>query len=370
MSDAQNNAKQRILQKIQLKETLCRIAEHFQDYLFDRVEARIGQRPRFFSIDDISRVKKFGRSGAVNLISVQFGTDIGIQSEIIAVKFFREMDTANEEAKKSQILQDRFKGRKPPVPNTKTPRLLYKDPASSFLVYEGIDGTEYIGADFPPSTKAYLAGRALAAVHGPNQNPIQIDRYEGLVAMSTVQLPGAGNQLKDIFLNLFGKHLRSLTTSNGGTTPFGDFHDGNLLFSQKSSKLGLTNTDPEGIITWIIDPEYLEEATGVSRFEDIGIFFSIFFFEEYEQTQSITKTQNYLQQFIQGYDSAQRMWSAPSLKEMWPDGLPINFDVSLGLLVEGVDILQRYGVNERTKDLYKKRVKFALMLLNEDLIQI
>ena len=364
------DAKKRILQKIYLKETLCQVTEHFKEYLFDCVEAETGLRPRVFTINDVSRVKKFGRTGGVNLISVQFGTDVGTQSAKIAVKFFPSLEKTLEEARKSRILRERFKNRQPPVPNTRTPKLLYTDPASELLVYEGIDGSEYLEADIPSVTKAFLVGRALAAIHGPEVGEINLERYEGLVAMSTVRLPGAGSQLKDILLNLFGKQIKLLTTSLGGTTPFGDLHDGNILFSLKSSEFGMIKANPENVITWIIDPEYLEEASGVSRFEDIGIFFSIFFFQEYERTNRISETLRLLREFIRGYDTALQMWGAPRLSTLYPDGLPINFDISLALLVEGMDIMQRYGTNERTKEMYKKRVKFVLKLLNEDLIQI
>jgi hypothetical protein len=237
LSEPEVTAKERILQKIQLKETLSRISENFQEYFFDCVEAESGQRPRAFAINDVSRVKKFGRTGSVDLISVHFGTDEGQQSAKIAVKFFRSgsLEEPQEEARKSRILQWRFDSRDPPVPNTKTPKLLYAGSKSAFLVYEGIDGYSYTDANIPPETKAFLVGRALAAIHGPELGNIELERYEGLVAMSTIQLPGASSQLKDIFLNLFGKQMKLLKESPGGTTPFGDLHDGNILFSLPSS---------------------------------------------------------------------------------------------------------------------------------------
>ncbi len=373
MSEHQTDYSKRIIQKIHIQETLSKIAEHFQEYLFDQIETQTGQRPRFFVINDVSRVKKFGRTGMINLISVQFGTDMGIQTSKIAVKFFKTPEKTLEEARKAKILRKRLKNRQPPVPDIKTPKLLHADPNLGLLVYEGIDGAEYSEAKLLPQNKVNLAGRALAAIHGPDIGEINIDRYKGLVAMSTVQLPGAGTKLKDIFLDLFGKHMKLLTTSLGGTTPFGDFHDGNILFSSTSSEVGEKEEKlgPEKAIIWIIDPEYLEDASSkVSRFEDIGIFFSIFFFQEYERTNSISKTQNLLRHFIRGYDTTLQMWGAPSLSSLYPNGYPINFDVSVALLIEGMDILERYGKNKSTKEMYKKRVKFAIKLLSEDLIQI
>ncbi|MFX0199965.1 MAG: phosphotransferase, partial [Candidatus Hodarchaeota archaeon] len=367
MSEHQTDDTKRIIQKIHLQETLSQIAEHFQEYLFDQIEAQYGQRPRFFSINDVSRVKKFGRTGMINLISVQFGTDMGEQTAKIAVKFFKTPDKTMEEARKARILQQRLISRQPPVPNIRTPQLLHYDPNLGLIVYEGIDGAEYNESNLPPHNKVSLAGRALAAIHGPKIGEINIDRYEGLVAMSTVQLPGAGTNLKNIFLKLFGKHMKLLPTSLGGTTPFGDFHDGNILFSSTPSELGgkEEKLGPEKSIIWIIDPEYLEDTSSrVSRFEDIGIFFSIFFFQEYERTNSISKTQNLLRHFIRGYDTTLQMWGAPSLKSLYPDGFPINFDVSVALLIEGIDILERYGKNKNTKEMYKKRVKFAIKLLS------
>jgi hypothetical protein len=108
----------------------------------------------------------------------------------------------------------------------------------------------------------------------------------------------------------------------------------------------------------------------VSRIEDIGVFFSIFFYEEFEKTNDISETVTHLKHFIRGYDGVLQTWGAPNLHEIYPNGLPINFDISLALLVEGIDLMKRYGVTEHTKTQYKKRVKFALKLLNEDLIQI
>ena len=134
--------------------------------------------------------------------------------------------------------------------------------------------------------------------------------------------------------------------------------------------IGLLGAVAVHATTWIIDPEYLEDTSGVSRFEDIGVFFSIFFYEEFENTNDISETMTHLQHFIRGYDGVLQTWGAPSLNEIYPNGLPINFDVSLALLVEGIDIMKRYGVNEQTKTQYKKRVKFVLKLLNENLIQI
>ncbi|MFQ6124410.1 MAG: phosphotransferase [Candidatus Heimdallarchaeota archaeon] len=373
MSEHQSDTTKRIIQKIHLEETLSQIAEHFQEYFFDQFEAQTGQRPRFFAINDVSRVKKFGRSGMINLISVQYSTEMGKQTSKIAIKFFKTSEKTLEEARKANILRERLQNRQPPVPDIKTPKLLHSDPKLGLLVYEGIDGTEYNDTKLPPSKKASLAGRALAAIHGPDIREINIARYEGLVTMATVQLPGAGIKLKDIFLDLFGKQMKLLTTSLGGTTPFGDFHDGNILFSSTSSDLGGKQEylGSENPIIWIIDPEYLEDtSSSVSRFEDIGIFFSIFFFQEYERTNSISKTQNLLKHFLRDYDTTLQMWGAPSLHSLYPDGFPINFDVSVALLIEGLDILERYGKNKRTKEMYKKRVKFAIKLLSEDLIQI
>jgi hypothetical protein len=249
----------------------------------------------------------------------------------IAIKTFNTI----EEALYNKVLTNRLAER---LQNTGilTPRVIFEH--DKLLVYEGIQGESFHDSPLDIKLKLTLAGDALARYHSTELRPVDPERYVYLTKMVLKELklpPDRKNRL----VEMGGALLNKVLHSNSGTAAFGDYHAGNILFSQDGN---------QSIQPWLIDPEYAESTRAADRMEDIGTFFvkrAVDCFLEENNLQKLRDEQ--LITFIQGYDHFLSHYGL-SMYEIYQGGHEeaLVFHLGLSTLLEALFIQKRADLKD------------------------
>ncbi len=283
------SAADRIRKKQRVKQVLADIIDNLKDY-FDELQLKFfGQKSRFVVLNDIKSIHKVGSRG-LQLVTAEYNSELGSLTLAIAIKQF---DT-NEEAIQNKILTNRLAEK---LANTGilTPRVIFEH--GKMLIFEGIIGETFIDSDLDHSLKLTLSGDALARYHSSEIRPVDPSRYVGLTKMVLKDLK-LTPELRNRFVKTATTLLNKVLKFKGGTASFGDFHQGNILFSKENS-----GSKKDQIQTWLIDPEFAEEQKTADRMEDIGTFFLHTVIQSFEDTGNLAALQSDLIAFFQGYNN-------------------------------------------------------------------
>ncbi len=324
--------------KSQTVEIVRKIVDKFEGYLRAHASEVYNRNIKWVDIEDIRWEKKFGLTG-IHLIKVKFETDVGPDSAGLAVKIFDSDKACQEFTEKINNLQElmqRFD-----VKDVQTPKVLYAK--ERYLIMEGINYGIDFRDDVMPRNEAYrLAGRALALVHGHEQQEAETDRYVTLVQETMQLLPESmvDMQFKNEVESLFRDVVRKLheTLAMGGAPQFGDFHPGNVIFEFQM----LTNK--RSIVSCnLIDPEFLDVTASSDRFEDLTNFFITDAIAH--GWMEITQLEEKLNDFLAGYEQVLSL-KFVSLKEFYPKGFTASFQLGLGTLLSILNLLQFEDLQE------------------------
>ncbi|MCK4955461.1 MAG: hypothetical protein KAS63_08875, partial [Candidatus Heimdallarchaeota archaeon] len=121
----------------------------------------------------------------------------------------------------------------------------------------------------------------------------------------------------------------------GGSDAFGDFHQSNLMIR--------ATTQGEVVSIALIDPTFWMQGS-FDRFEDMGTFFGRQILVEYRETQSILRSLDDIQRFIQGYDVHLREVNGSPLKELYPKGYPLDLFMSTWAMMDIIDKTTNQGI--------------------------
>ncbi|MHA1450612.1 MAG: phosphotransferase, partial [Candidatus Hodarchaeales archaeon] len=195
----------------------------FSDYFYDFAGAIYGKRPSQLTFDRVSVAGKIGMTG-LQLVKVEFNTDLGPASSALAVKIFSDGNQAKEEVIKIQHVKKRIANFS--NHGIKTADVLFY--AGPVIVMEGIRGESFRASPVPLTEKYRMAGRALAALHGDTDNPVVNDKNRALVKLIVPKLP-IDEETKKRILARFDELFSKLDNNRGGTIAMGDFHPGNII---------------------------------------------------------------------------------------------------------------------------------------------
>ncbi len=329
------SAAEKIRRNQRMKQILAQIVENLKDYFDELQIKKFGEKSRYIALDQISSIHKVGSKG-LQLVTAIFNTDLGDLKLSIALKSF----DSPEEAARNKILTNRLSTK---LRNTGmlTPRVIFEH--GKILIYEGIQGETFLDSELEHDRKLFLTGEALSQYHTTELRPIDPQRYI-FIAKNVFNELIMTPERKKKFIDRASETLARVITHSSGTAGFGDFHPGNVLFSIEKND----DNGKEGIQTWLIDPEYVEEEDSADRMEDIGTFFlhsAIDHFDRDGNLQAFVSRE--LSPFIQGYEEyLTQKDSFQSLDAIYGDyEIALAFHLGLNVLLEGLFLQKRADMN-------------------------
>ncbi len=332
------SAADQIRKKQRIKQVLADIVENLKDY-FDEIQLKkFGQKSRFVVLNDITSIQKIGSKG-LQLVTANFNSEQGSLTLAIAIKRFATPD----EAITNKFLTNRLAAKLKDT-GIFTPRVIFEH--GTTLIYEGILGESFFDSKVDHNYKLILSGDALGRYHTPETRPVDPQRYIGLTKMVLKELQLQSDQ-RNIFVRRASDLLKGVLKYSSGTASFGDFHQGNILFS-------IDNDGSEDkVSTWLIDPEYTEEQKTSDRMEDIGTFFLHTVIDSFEQNGNLSSFRSELLPFFQGYDNFLSYYGL-SLFDIYEGQHEeaLSFHLGLNVLLEALflqkkDLLQTQPIYDR-----------------------
>ncbi|MFX1515876.1 MAG: hypothetical protein ACFFC6_06175 [Promethearchaeota archaeon] len=329
------SAADQIRRKQRMKQLLAEIVENLKHY-FDELQLKeFGEKSRFVVLNGISSIHKVGSKG-LQLVTADFNSELGSLTLKIAIKKF----PSHEEAERNKLLTNHLANKLKDT-GVLTPRVIFEH--GPILIYEGIKGDSFHDSTLNTEVKLLLTGEALSKFHSEVLKPIEKERYVFLLKNTLRELIIPEERKKD-FIDLASKLLVRVLSSNGhsgGTTGFGDFHPGNVLFSIENDGSG-----NKTIQTWLIDPEYVEKEQSADRMEDVGTFFLHSAIDTFERDGNLRSFRKEVQHFIEGYE---RYLSSVelSINNIYEDYESVlSFHLGLCALLEGLFLQKRANMNE------------------------
>ncbi len=322
----------RIRRKQRVKHLLAEIVENLKGYFDELQIKKFGKKSRFVVLNEIHAVHKVGSKG-LQLVTGNFNSELGSLTLTIAIKSF----DSPEEALRNKILTNRLSEK---LKNTGvlTPRVIFEH--GSILIYEGIEGKSFYDSEIDSDTKLFLTGEALSKYHSADLKPIDKGRYVFLLK-KTFQDLIIPKERKEDFVNLASNSFASVLNFTSGTANFGDFHQGNVLFSFEKDDDG-----KQKIQVWLIDPEYTEEEKSADRMEDIGTFFMHSALECFDKNGNLIAFRTEIQPFIEGYERYLSV-SGLSLSEIYRNyESAFVFHLGLNVLLEGLFLQKRANMDD------------------------
>lgn len=323
------SAADQIRKKQRIKQVLADIVENLKDY-FDEIQIKkFGQKSRFIVLNDITSIKKIGSKG-LQLVKANFNSEQGSLTLAIAIKRF----TTPDEALANKLLTNRLAVKLKDT-GIFTPRVIFEH--GTTLIYEGILGESFFDSELERNYKLILSGDALGRYHTPETRTVDPQRYIGLTKMVLKDLQLQSDQ-RNTFVRRASDLLNGVLKYSSGTASFGDFHQGNIIFSVEN------DGSEDKVYTWLIDPEYAElEQKTADRMEDIGTFFLHTAIDSFEQNGNLTSFRGELLPFFQGYDNFLSYYGL-SLFDIYEGEHEeaLSYHLGLNVLLEAL-FLQRKG---------------------------
>ena len=282
---------------------------------------KLGLTPKFLVLENILSLSKLGKTGIL-LLKVKFNTDEGPFDGSLAIKEFSDPQEAHKLVQINDWLMKRIQNN----PRVHIPQIF--SAGGNFIVYEGIDGESFQESPLQSIIKLKLAGNALATFHTPYSNPVNINRYSGLLHKMVRGLPIAPDRQHKLLS--FGQSLLYYYQKNySGVNSYGDFHPGNIMLSD------------DGETAYLIDPEFVEAEIGADRFEDISNFFIFDAYIEFLNKESLSTTFEQINLFIESYNQFLRHYDS-SLEQIYANThwLALLFHLGLVALLKGAVVVQ------------------------------
>lgn len=370
--EAWNGKANEIREKMRYTELLTKIVSCFEDHLKTAVEKVTQSRPRFITINDITSIRKMGRTGKIHLVSVNLGTDAGSFTPMIALKISSSPKKVVQEAENSKMLMQRLDQLPADFDYLKTPKLIHSDPESRLLIYEGIFGQTYTESKIERTFKAKTVGKLLAAIHGSQTDRIDVDKYKGLMALVLIDLPLSDQHTREISLAV-DFSLSKMRHSTGGSLIFADFHMDNIIFGQSIKREDLDYSvlkDMSAVYkqnVYVIDPEYMYPGDS-DRFEDIGTFFAYQCLQEFRQFGTINETRKDILTFLLGYNQVLKLIARKDLADLYPHGVPIGFHMAYNLFLGARELIRKARGDEKVLPEVEDRILLGIQLLQNDII--
>ena len=129
-----NRNDENIVDRIHYKQALMTVISNFEDVLREHAYETIGQLPQVIDIRDVNEVTRFGATGQVHLVTIDFSSEFGSHQTILAIKFSSSGEKVFLEASNSRFLTKQLEYYN--YGDLRTPKLLFAFPEEKILIYE------------------------------------------------------------------------------------------------------------------------------------------------------------------------------------------------------------------------------------------
>ncbi|UJG41999.1 MAG: hypothetical protein K9W45_05910 [Candidatus Heimdallarchaeum aukensis] len=329
-------------------ELLLKLINQFRYYFIDEANRDTGKDIIDININNIKYFKTAGRFGEVFVVDVYYSSEITEHKKKVAIKFIENSNDALLEIKNTMTLEKKFAARSV----VRIPRFIYVNLGDNpFIAYEGITGINYEDA-VEVRNKSFWAGYVLAVIHGGQTRKVMVDIYEELHRRLVFKIFG-GDEQESTVVEKSKPFLQMISSSMGGCDAFGDFHQSNLM-------LRIT-PDNQVITIALIDPTFWMKGS-YDRFEDMGTFFGRQSILEYRETNNLVETAKDIRKFLKGYNVHLKELHVPTLEEMYPKGLPIDFYIALWAMMDYIEKTEHQGISKEHPDIIKlKEMTYYLL---------
>jgi hypothetical protein len=221
-------------------------------------------------------------------LEVYFNSDLGSFNSLLTFKEFSALNGVHQHLLLINWLKSRFVNN----PNVRVPEILaYGD---QYIISEGVERISFDTSPLSILNKAVIAGNILASYHGTEQHPASSTKYSSLLT-KTISSLSISNTRKEKLFSLGFTLLYNLSFLNSGVYGFGNFNTDHILID--ATRKG-----------YIIDPEFIQFANNVDRFEDISNFFVSSALEEFRKFHHIKDTLLALRTFLRSYNNYLRLF--------------------------------------------------------------
>ncbi|MHA2104155.1 MAG: hypothetical protein ACW981_12070, partial [Candidatus Hodarchaeales archaeon] len=221
-------------------------------------------------------------------LEVYFNSDLGSFKSLLTYKEFSALNGVHQHLLLINWLKSRF------VNNTKVriPEIFaYGD---QYVISEGVERISFSNSPLSILNKATVAGEILASYHGTEQHHASSNKCSSLLK-KTISSLSISSARKDKLFSLGFTLLYNQSFLNSGIYGFGNFNTDHILVD--ATRKG-----------YIIDPEFIQYANNVDRFEDISNFFVSSALEEFNTFHHIKNTLLALRTFLRSYNNYLRLF--------------------------------------------------------------
>ena len=335
----------------EINQLLLSIVSGFSEYFYTVATDIFGKRPENISFESVRSDRKIGTTG-IQLVSVNFRCEFGKVQAGLAVKVYKQASELPPIIEKLNYLEERLK----PYYSlgVSTAKIIFQ--RNQILVMEGITGESFRHSTVPISEKYRLAGKCLAALHGYEENAVNINHYRELEFATIENLP-LGDEARNFLRSKFSVYPLEKYAVRSGAISFGDFHAGNLLYEINLYKSPL-------LMAHLIDPEFLQPDSRSDRFEDIANFFVNRAIHEYQLKGNLFQITRELKSFLAGYDEI-LAYKLSKLKNYYFETDTFNYHLALSIVLSILNLLSMEDVsNEYISSQMESRLKLAVLLLD------
>ncbi len=220
-----------------------------------------------------------------------------------------------------------------------TPKLLYFSHAHLTMVFEGLPSeiVSFSLSPLNPSLRFYLAGRALAPIHGTDFYQIDHLHYRRREYSALNRLPILLEENKKELEYLLKANERSIRISYGGTQSYGNYSPDSVCIPQHDN-INLDQNSPQ---IYLIDPSSLTvDVFTHDRMEDIANFFSWSILANFAVGWTgfdRTSIEDLLKQvgidhFLKGYDDFFRAKTTIEVTDLYGEAHTLGYHLALKLL--------------------------------------
>ncbi|MHA1983614.1 MAG: hypothetical protein ACW967_04600 [Candidatus Hodarchaeales archaeon] len=250
-------------------------------------KSALGSTPRNTLLEQID-ITPIPDSPLTLSLEVYFNSDLGSFKSLLTYKEFSSLNGVHQHLLLINWLKSRFVNN----PKVRIPEILaYGD---QYVISEGVQRITFNTSPLSILNKATIAGEILASYHGTEHHPASSSKYSSLLT-KTISSLLIGNNRKEKLSSLGFTLLYNLSFLNSGVYGFGNFNTDHILID--APRKG-----------YIIDPEFIQFANNVDRFEDISNFFVSSALEEFRTFHHIKDTLLGLRTFLRSYNNYLRLF--------------------------------------------------------------
>lgn len=342
--------------KINHRNDIMNIAEQLIPYFKSKMIDEEGNMARHVSIQDINFSQLV--RGEINniLVDVKVLSDVGQSVKKVNIREFQTKELLEDEIKRYNELEKRCA----PIDNIDAQPLISIFQEDLQLVYEVSDYEKLSVFNYDLETKDYIVGKILAMLQGRSTHSLDAEFPRQLIEFLLDSLDFSTKEINSIN-KLLQPHYDLITNSTGGYFPATLFNPPNMAIIALKDLDDISQIDIDQNRAFkIIIPIDQVEASVADRMADIASYFLPRVYREFLKTGNVLDSKYELINFLKGYNYLSRKVVVPSLDELYPEGLTLDFQFLLTFLLSEASLQKSNPTYSWNSD--KLRFSYFLIL--------